>query len=191
MRGVSLWQLRHGAAATTRAAAGYTSTATASRASTACRAAAAAASRRSMATKPSSRPPPGPKKPPPFPTVPTCPSPTCGCADTPAGLDIDHKSPLNGVMTGYAEHVLVCTGQDDWASRIEEENGGDNLAADLKELFGRGGEYTDVGALQLSTARSHTLSLHLTHTHSSPSHLTLTSTHSLRLSRYRAGISVV
>ncbi|KAI9149424.1 Altered inheritance of mitochondria protein [Paramyrothecium foliicola] len=85
-------------------------------------------------------------KPPPFPTVPTCPSPSCGCADTPTmseGLEIDHKSPLNGVITGYSEHVLVCTGQDDWTSKIEEENSGDNLAADLKELLGRGGQLSD------------------------------------------------
>lgn len=85
-------------------------------------------------------------KPPPFPTIPTCPSPTCSCASMPEDLDIDHKSPLNGVVAGYAEHVLVCTGQDDWVSRIEEENSGDNLAADLKELFGRGGKYRDVSA---------------------------------------------
>ncbi|CRK46983.1 hypothetical protein BN1723_001258 [Verticillium longisporum] len=52
-------------------------------------------------------------------------------------------SPLNGVISGYAEQVLVCTGRDDWASRIEEEDSGDNLAADLKELFGRGGTYSD------------------------------------------------
>jgi hypothetical protein len=62
----------------------------------------------------------------------------------PEGLDIDRKSQLNGVISGYAEQVLVCTGQDDWAPRIEEESGGDNLAADLKELFGRGGTYSDV-----------------------------------------------
>lgn len=65
----------------------------------------------------------------------------------PEGLDIDHKSPLNGVMTGYAEQVLVCTGQDDWSSKIEEDNAGDNLAADLKELFGRGGTFSDVRSL--------------------------------------------
>ncbi|KAK8100978.1 uncharacterized protein PG998_007617 [Apiospora kogelbergensis] len=79
-------------------------------------------------------------------TVQTCPSPTCDCADTPAmpeGLPIDTKSPLNGVMAGYAEQLLVCTGKEDWSSRIEEENGGDNLAADLKELLGRGGLYSD------------------------------------------------
>ena len=62
----------------------------------------------------------------------------------PDGLDIDHKSPLSGVMAGYSEQVLVCTGVDDWTSKIEEENAGDNLAADLKELFGRGGTYSDV-----------------------------------------------
>lgn len=77
----------------------------------------------------------------------------------PEGLDIDRKSPLNGVMAGYAEHVLVCTGQDDWASKIEEENGGDNLAADLKELFGRGGTYSDVSAALLSTLCSYTMYL--------------------------------
>lgn len=62
----------------------------------------------------------------------------------PEGLEIDHEAPLNGVISGYAEQVLVCTGQDDWASKIEDENGGDNLAADLKELLGRGGVYSDV-----------------------------------------------
>ncbi|WYZ38747.1 hypothetical protein EsH8_III_000661 [Colletotrichum jinshuiense] len=95
----------------------------------------------------SSRPRPRPSAPPPpFEVVPTCPSPSCACAATPAmpeGLEIDHKSPLNGVVSAYAEQVLACTGKDDWTSRIEEENSGDNLAADLKELFGRGGTYSD------------------------------------------------
>lgn len=62
----------------------------------------------------------------------------------PEGLPIDTKSPLNGVMASYAEQLLICTGKDDWPSRIEEENSGDNLAADLKELLGRGGTYSDV-----------------------------------------------
>ncbi|KAI1345889.1 Sucrase/ferredoxin-like-domain-containing protein [Xylaria sp. FL0043] len=79
-------------------------------------------------------------------TVPRCPSPTCECADTPEmpeGLPIDHDAKLNGLIANYAEQVLVCTGQSDWPSRIEEENSGDNLAADLKELVGRGGIYSD------------------------------------------------
>jgi hypothetical protein len=62
----------------------------------------------------------------------------------PEGMEIDHKSTLNGVISGYAEQVLVCTGRDDWTSRIEDECDGDNLAADLKELFGRGGRFSDV-----------------------------------------------
>ena len=62
----------------------------------------------------------------------------------PEGLEIDHKSPLNGLISSYAQSVLVCTGNADWPSRIEEENSGDNLAADLKELVGRGGVYNDV-----------------------------------------------
>lgn len=62
----------------------------------------------------------------------------------PDGLDIDRKGKLNGLITSYKEQVLICTGKDDWPSRIEEDNSGDNLAADLKELFGRGGVYSDV-----------------------------------------------
>ncbi|KAI0169624.1 Sucrase/ferredoxin-like-domain-containing protein [Hypoxylon sp. FL1284] len=79
-------------------------------------------------------------------TVPKCPEPTCECADTPSmpsGSDIDRKTNLNGLIAAYAQQVLVCTGKDDWTSRIEEDNGGDNLAADLKELIGRGGKYSD------------------------------------------------
>ena len=62
----------------------------------------------------------------------------------PEGLEIDHTKNLNGSMAAYAEQVLICTGKDDWTSRIEEENSGDNLAADIKELIGRGGVYSDV-----------------------------------------------
>ncbi|KAI0100060.1 Sucraseferredoxin-like protein [Nemania sp. FL0031] len=79
-------------------------------------------------------------------TVPRCPSPTCECADTPEmpeGLPIDYDGKLNGLISNYAEQVLVCTGRNDWSSRIEDDNSGDNLAADLKELIGRGGIYSD------------------------------------------------
>lgn len=62
----------------------------------------------------------------------------------PEGLEIDHKGKLNGLISSYAEQVLVCTGKSDWTSRIEEDDSGDNLAADLKELIGRGGVYSDV-----------------------------------------------
>ncbi|XXH00575.1 hypothetical protein Hte_006923 [Hypoxylon texense] len=79
-------------------------------------------------------------------TVPKCPEPTCDCADTPSmpwGKGIDKDANLNGLIAAYAQQVLICTGKDDWASRIEEDNSGDNLAADLKELIGRGGVYSD------------------------------------------------
>ena len=62
----------------------------------------------------------------------------------PEGLYINYSKPLHGTMAPYAEQVLICTGQRDWKSRIEDENDGDNLAADLKELLGRGGIYSDV-----------------------------------------------
>lgn len=62
----------------------------------------------------------------------------------PEGLEIDRTAPLNGLISNYREHVLVCTGRSNWLSRIEEDNSGDNLAADLRELFGRGGIYSDV-----------------------------------------------
>lgn len=80
-------------------------------------------------------------------TVAKCPEPTCECSDTPPmpeGLPIDYEGKLNGLISNYAQHVLVCTGKDDWTSRIEEDNGGDNLAADLRELIGRGGKFSDV-----------------------------------------------
>lgn len=61
----------------------------------------------------------------------------------PKGLPIDQEGKLNGLISSYAQQVLVCTGKDDWPSRIEDDNNGDNLAADLKELMGRGGTYSD------------------------------------------------
>lgn len=61
----------------------------------------------------------------------------------PEGLEINYEKPLNGTMAAYAKQVLICTGKPDWTSRIEDEQNGDNLAADLKELLIKG-EYSDV-----------------------------------------------
>jgi hypothetical protein len=74
----------------------------------------------------------------------------------PLASKIDHSRPLNGTMAAYSEHVLICTGKEDWPSRIEEENSGDNLAADIKELVGRGGVYSDVN-LSISKFQMHLL----------------------------------
>ena len=92
-------------------------------------------------------------KTPPFPTTPTCPAPTCPCApspELPEEFPIDRKAPLNGLISNYAQHVLVCTGKEDWPSRIEEDNAGDNLVADLRELIGPRGKFSDVSGPSLS-----------------------------------------
>ena len=62
----------------------------------------------------------------------------------PEGFPIDHTKPLNGTMAAYAEQLIICTGKDDWDSRIEDENGGDNLATRIKKLVGPKGEFHDV-----------------------------------------------
>ena len=77
----------------------------------------------------------------------------------PEGLPIDHKTNLNGLISNYAQQVLICTGKDDWPSKIEDDNSGDNLAADLKELLGRGGVYSDVRP-PISPSLKHMLTSH-------------------------------
>ena len=79
--------------------------------------------------------------------VPTCPHPTCPCAATPEGLDIDHEKDLNGLIAPYAQHVLVSTGRPDWTSRIEDDGEGTpwgDFGRNLKSTLGRGGKYSDV-----------------------------------------------
>jgi hypothetical protein len=64
-------------------------------------------------------------------------------------------------MAPYSEHVLVCTGKDDWSSRIEDEEGlsGDFVRA-LKGVVGKGGRLFDVGKLLFHRASP----WHSTHT---------------------------
>ena len=87
----------------------------------------------------------------PLPLVEKCPSPTCQCAGMPRDLDIDYKKTLRGTMPRYTKHVVIRTGRDDWASRIEDENLGPdengkdvNLARELKALIGPKGKYFNV-----------------------------------------------
>jgi len=83
----------------------------------------------------------------PFPTTSRCPSPTCACAETPAGLGIDHEKHLNGSMAPYAQHVIISTGRSDWTSRIENDGQGvpwGDFGRQLKAMLGRGGKYSDV-----------------------------------------------
>jgi len=91
--------------------------------------------------------------PPPFPVTKSCPEPSCDCPPTPAmpeGLTVDYEQPLNGTMAAYAQQLLICTGQRDWTSRIEDdgkEKGWGDLVRGLKKLLGRGGPYADVCVL--------------------------------------------
>ena len=86
--------------------------------------------------------------PPPFPVTKICPEPSCSCPSTPSmPAPIDFDQPLNGTMAAYAQQLLVCTGQPDWTSRIEEDGQDQNwgeLVRGLKRLLGRGGKYADV-----------------------------------------------
>ncbi|KAL4914255.1 Sucrase/ferredoxin-like-domain-containing protein [Aspergillus aurantiobrunneus] len=87
--------------------------------------------------------------PPPFPVTKTCPEPRCSCPPTPSmpeGLPLDHDHPLSGTMAAYAQQIVICTGQSDWTSRIEDDGKGRSwgeLVRGLKGLLGRGGPYAD------------------------------------------------
>ncbi|KAF2688515.1 hypothetical protein K458DRAFT_293568 [Lentithecium fluviatile CBS 122367] len=80
----------------------------------------------------------------PIPHTPICPSPTCTCSPTPPNLDIDRKTPLLHTMASYSQHLLVCTGKDNWSSRIEDETtpSGDFVRG-VKGVIGKGGEGFD------------------------------------------------
>ncbi|CAK4034707.1 Hypothetical predicted protein [Lecanosticta acicola] len=83
-----------------------------------------------------------PFTPPPVPVIESCPVPTCQCRETPAGLDIERESNINGSMAAYGEQVLISTGRDDWKSKIEEEEDA-VLVRQLKKFLLRNGKYAD------------------------------------------------
>lgn len=91
--------------------------------------------------------------PPSFPVTKTCPEPSYDCPSMPPmpeGLPIDREHALNGTMAAYTQQLLVCTGQQDWTSRIEDDGhkeGWGNLVRGVKRLLGRGGPYLDVSGL--------------------------------------------
>ena len=83
----------------------------------------------------------------PFSVIESCPSPTCLCRPAPAGLDIDHEQSLNGTMAAYSEQVLVCTGREDWKSKIEDEGEHGDFVRQLRALLSRGGKFCDVSLI--------------------------------------------
>lgn len=85
-----------------------------------------------------------------LPTIPECPSPTCECAEMPPDLDIETERKLNGTMPAHSEHVIICTGQADWKSRIEDEKDTapwGEVVSSIKTLLGPKGRLHDVGWL--------------------------------------------
>ena len=78
-------------------------------------------------------------------TTSTCPPSTCACAATP-DLEIDHIKPLINTVPRHSKHLVVHTGRDDWASRIEDDEEEPNIAKELKALLGPKGEFYEVCA---------------------------------------------
>ncbi|KAG0266094.1 hypothetical protein BG011_003302 [Mortierella polycephala] len=69
-----------------------------------------------------------------------CPAP---CADQdhphyPSYLKMDHETPLLNSMKTYTRHVLISTGQDDWAAHIDDDK--DSLAPYLQKAITEGQE---------------------------------------------------
>ncbi|KAF2250662.1 hypothetical protein BU26DRAFT_268090 [Trematosphaeria pertusa] len=90
-----------------------------------------------------------------IPYTPTCPAPTCPCASTPPDLDIDRKTPLLNTMASYTEQVLICTGKEDWSSRIEDEQSSAGaFVRGLRAEIGKGGKGFDPFNNVLITAAS-------------------------------------
>ncbi|KAL2863004.1 sucrase/ferredoxin-like domain-containing protein [Aspergillus lucknowensis] len=87
--------------------------------------------------------------PPPFPVTKTCPDARCSCPPTPSmpeGLSLENDHPLSGTMAAYGQQIVICTGQRDWTSRIEDDGKDKSwgeLVRGLKGLLGRGGPYAD------------------------------------------------
>lgn len=86
---------------------------------------------------------------------------------------IDYDQPLNGTMAAYAQQLLICTGQRDWTSRIEEDGQGQSwgeMVRGLKSLLGRGGKYADVSHTSSSCGRNIPLTIATIALQQYPSH---------------------
>lgn len=57
----------------------------------------------------------------------------------PPSLQVDTVLPLANTAPPYNKHLIVNTGRSDWCSQIVAEKG-PNMAKELKELLGLGGE---------------------------------------------------
>ncbi|KIV98928.1 uncharacterized protein PV09_09314 [Verruconis gallopava] len=82
-----------------------------------------------------------------------CPEPTCGCQPMPANLDIDHHS--NMTFSPYRDHILVCTGQKDWASKIEMDTRTGPVTRHIKTLLGPPGKRGQTKASGITPGKYH------------------------------------
>ncbi|KAL8925692.1 MAG: hypothetical protein Q9208_003375 [Pyrenodesmia sp. 3 TL-2023] len=71
-------------------------------------------------------------------------STTCDCAiQFPNGLAIDRSKPILNTVTSYNQHIVIATGKNDWASKIENEEGVGEMARALKDMTKVKGEWFD------------------------------------------------
>lgn len=61
----------------------------------------------------------------------------------PPGLQVNTVLPLANTSPPYNKHVIISTGHSNWCSQIVAEKG-PNMAKELKELLGLGGELHNV-----------------------------------------------
>ncbi|KAL8762105.1 MAG: hypothetical protein Q9184_001850 [Pyrenodesmia sp. 2 TL-2023] len=68
----------------------------------------------------------------------------CNCdIQFPSGLRIDHDRPLINTVASYNQHIVIATGKNDWASKIESEEGVGEMARALKDMTKVKGEWFD------------------------------------------------
>lgn len=71
----------------------------------------------------------------------------------PPGLEVDNVLPLANTAPPYNKHVIINTGRSDWCSQIAAEKG-PNMAKELKELLGLGGDLHTVRMTDFLTSLS-------------------------------------
>lgn len=71
----------------------------------------------------------------------------------PPGLQVDTVLPLANTAPPYNKHLIVNTGRSDWCSQIVAEKG-PNMAKELKELLGLGGELHTVRIYDFLASRA-------------------------------------
>ena len=62
-----------------------------------------------------------------------CPKPSCPCAATPILTEpIDYTANIRESAPAVTQHIVICTGQSDWNSRIEEASEDDGSGQEVR-----------------------------------------------------------